>query len=167
MTKHFIAVAGLLLIVSASQAQTLDPNRIKGRSVRYVSHKRLKAFPTPILAYVNDKPAHDKLKKHVIDRIIYPMLCESAEPIAVVTVDFCPEIYGSNERGCKDEEKGKLTIMVEIRRQGGSGFMSMIDTDLEVNFDDDAYLTLFTGGEHDYVVGNKHCAPPKLARSKP
>jgi hypothetical protein len=166
MTKHFIAIAGLLLIVSANQAQTLDPNKIKTRNPGYVSYKRLKVFPTPILAYVNDKPAYEKLKIRVVNRIVYPMLCESAEPIAVVTVNFCPEIPGSNERGCKDDDKDKLTIMVEIRRQGGSGFMSMIDTDLEGNFDDYAYLTLFTGGERDYVVRNKRCAPPKLARSK-
>ena len=162
--KLLITFLGVVALTGVVHAQTLDPNRIKSRDVKYVSHKRLKVFPTPILAYVNDKPSYDKLKKRVIDRIVYPMLCESAEPIAVVTVDFCPEIYGSSERGCRQEDKGKLTIMVEIRRQGGSGFMSMVDTDLEGHFPDDAYLTLFTGGERDYVVRNKRCAPPKLAR---
>jgi hypothetical protein len=165
MIKRLITIASVLLVAGSIQGQTLDPNKIKSRDVRYVSHKRLKAFPTPILAYVNDKPTHDKLKKQVLERIIYPLLCESAEPIAVVTVDFCPEIPNHvMERGCKDQGKGKLTIMVEIRRQGGSGFMSMIDTDLEGHFDDDSYLTLFTGGERDYVVRNKRCAPPKLRR---
>src|SRR6476620_1656478 len=133
---------------NAALAQTLDPTKIKSRGVRYVSHKKLKAFPTPILIYLHDKPQHEKLKKEVVQKIIYPMLCESAEPIAAVTVDFCPEISNDTvELGCKDEAtKGKLTIMVEIRRQGGSGFMSMIDTDLTGTFDDDDYLSLFTGG---------------------
>jgi hypothetical protein len=85
-------------------------------------------------------------------------------PIAVFIVDFCPEIYGSDERGCKDEGKGKLTIEVEIRRQGGSGFMSIVETDLEGNFDDDTYLTLFTGGYNDYVPRNKACRVRKAAK---
>jgi hypothetical protein len=164
--KHFVSVLGLLLLAGAAQAQTLDPAKIKSRNVAYVSHKHLKAFPTPILMYLNDKPQHERLKKEVVERIIYPMLCESAEPIAVVVVDFCPEIYGTDERGCKDEMKGKLTIMVEIRRQGGSGFMSMIDTNLEGNFADDIYLTLFTGGYQEYVPRNKGCKVRKVERQK-
>ena len=162
--KHLVSVLGLLLLAGSAQAQTLDPTKIKSRDVAYVSHKNLKVFPTPILMYLNDKPQHEKLKKEVVERIVYPMLCESAEPIAVVVVDFCPEIYGSDERGCKDEAKGKLTIKVEIRRQGGSGFMSMVDTDLNGSFDDDAYLTLFTGGYQDYVPRNKGCKVQKVER---
>ncbi len=92
------------------------------------------------------------------------MLCESELPIAVVTIDFCPEILvvgGEDERGCKDESKGKLTIEVSIRRQGGSGFMSPVETDMEGDFDDNAYLTLFSAGYRDYVPRNNSCRPRK------
>ena len=159
--QAFLLVALSLTFLSVNrvvQAQTLDPAKIKSRDVRYVSHKKLKVFPTPILVYMNDKPQHERLKKAIVERIIYRVLCESAEPIAVLTVDFCPKIPNDTvKKGCKDEDKGKLTIMVEIRRQGGSGFMSMIDTDLNGTFDDEAYLTLFTAGEREYVPRNKAC----------
>ena len=162
ITKLLVTALGLFLIVGVAQAQTLDPARIKSRDVVYVPHKRLKEFPTPILEYRNFDPRrHEKLAKELVERIVYPMLCESELPIAVVIVDFCPEIPCTDERGCKDEDKGKLTVEVAIRRQGGSGFMSHIQTDLEGNFDDDAYLTLFTAGYGDYVPRNRSCRPRK------
>ncbi len=166
--KHSVSVLGLLLLAGAAQAQTLDPAKIKSRDVVYVSHKKLKVFPTPILEYRNFDPRrHEMLAKEVVERIVYPMLCESELPIAVVIVDFCPEIPNDTvERGCKDEDKGKLTIEVAIRRQGGSGFMSLIETDLQGNFDDDSYLTLFTGGYDDYVPRNKACKVRKREREK-
>ncbi len=163
IAKLLITTLGLLLIASTAQAQTLDRAKIKSRDVAYVSHKKLKEFPTPILEYRSFDPRrHEKLFKEVVERIVYPTLCESEFPIAVVIVDFCPEIPNDTvERGCKDEDKGKLTIEVAIRRQGGSGFMSLIETDLEGNFDNNAYLTLFTAGYGDYVPRNKACRPRK------
>jgi hypothetical protein len=163
LAKLPLTVLGLLLLFSTARAQTLDPAKIKSRDVVYVSHTKLKEFPTPILEYRNfDPQRHEVLAKEVVERIVYPMLCESETPIAVVAVDFCPEIRGDTvERGCKDEDKGKLMIEVAIRRQGGSGFMSVIDTDLKGRFDDDAYLTLFTAGYEEYVPRNKACRPLK------
>lgn len=168
IAKLLITTLSLLLIAGAAQAQTLDPAKIKSRDVVYVSHKKLKEFPTPILEYRNFDPRrHEKLFKEVVERIVYPVLCESESPIAVVIVDFCPEISNDTvERGCKDEDKGKLTIEVAIRRQGGSGFMSLIETDLEGNFDNDSYLTLFTRGYDEYVPRNKACKVSKRERRK-
>jgi len=152
------------LLIAAAQAQTLDPAKIKSRDVVYVPYKKLKAFPLPILEYQNDKPQYEKLKKHVVERIIYPMLCESAEPIAIITVDFCPDIPvvgQESKRGCKDEANDKLTIEVAIMRQGVGGFLTLIETDLNGNFEDDAYLTLFASGYGDYVPRNKGCKARK------
>lgn len=160
--KLSLTVLGLLLTVGVTQAQTLDPAKIKSRDVAYVPPRKLKAFPTPILEYQNFDPRrHEKLAKEVVERIVYPMLCESESPIAVVIVDFCPEIPCTDERGCKDEDKRKLTVEVRIRRQGGSGYRSHIQTDLEGNFGDDSYLTLFTAGYGDYVPRDKACRPRK------
>ncbi len=76
--KHSVSVLGLLLLAGAAQAQTLDPAKIKSRDVVYVSHKKLKVFPTPILEYRNFDPRrHEMLAKEVVERIVYPMLCES------------------------------------------------------------------------------------------
>jgi hypothetical protein len=163
--KLLVATLGLFLLNGASHAQTLDPAKIKSREVVYVQPEKLKTFPTPILEYRNfDSRRHEKLAKEIVERIVYPALCESEIPIAVIIVDFCPEIYGSDERGCKNEGKGKFSIEVAIRRQGGSGFMSIVETDLEGNFADDAYLTLFTAGYGEYVPRNKACRFRKDAK---
>jgi len=164
LVKHFVSVLGLLLLACGAQAQILDPAKIKSRDVAYISHKKLKVFPTPTLMYFNDEPQHEKLKGEVAERIVYPMLCESAKPVAVVAVDFCPEIYGSDERGCTNEDRGKLTIKVAIRWHDGSYFESMIDANLNGNFDDGAYLTLFPGGYQGYVPRNKGCKARKVER---
>ena len=62
VVKNLAAMLGLILLIAAAQAQTLDPAKIKSRDVVYVPHKKLKAFPIPILEYQNDKPQYEKLR---------------------------------------------------------------------------------------------------------
>lgn len=167
MMKLLVTVAMLLVSSCIAQAQVLDSSKIKRGAVEYVTPDKLKKFPVPTLIYVRDKPEHEALKKEINEKIIYPMLCESAAPIATIIIDFCPEIIvtgADDERGCQDEAEGKLTFAVKIRHQDGLGFQAFIQWDKETGIDEDTYLMLFQDGYDEYVP-KRNCKNGNKAKS--
>jgi len=96
----------------------------------------------PKVTYRTFKSRHKRLRAEVSDRIVNRLLCESAEPVSDITVDFCPEILGpGEERGCKNEAGGELTISVTVNWEGGSSGVAWIVVNKEGSLDD-AYRLL-------------------------
>jgi hypothetical protein len=98
--------------------------------------------PSPKVVFKNVKSRHKQMRAEVIDKIINRLLCESAEPVSDITVDFSPEILGpEEERGRKNEAKGELTISVTVNWEDGSSGVAWIEINKEGSLDN-AYLSL-------------------------
>lgn len=123
------------------------------------STEQSKKPPLPKIIYKNAKSRHKQLKSKVLNKIIYPLLCECKVPIEDITVDFCPEILGDNEgeRGCKDEDKGELTISVTVNRVDGASSVVFIERNKEGSFDKYEFLRIFSGDNRG-CIPNKDCA---------
>ena len=102
--------------------------------------------PHPKITYKHAKSRHKQLKAEVLNKIINPVLCESVIPVSDITVDFCPEILGpEEERGCKNEANGELTISITINWEDGSSGVRWIEINKEETFDKDVYLGFLRG----------------------
>jgi hypothetical protein len=120
------------------------------------SQKPVKATKTapPKIVYTNAKARHKQLRTEVLNRIIKPLLCESEVPVSDITVDFCPEMLGSEEkRGCQNEAKGELTISVTVNWEDGSSGVRWIDIKQDGAFEKDADLGFLSGMPRKTCVG--------------
>jgi hypothetical protein len=154
--KLLLTIAFVFVVASNTFAQDdnwswgdLDSARIKGGAVEYVPPKKLKMFPVPVLLFVNDKDEFEDLREEVIDKIIYPFLCESEVPIVLIKVDLCPVTLGAEDdgkRGCDKGEGSALMIRLDISGSDGSESMGMIERNKTGGFDKDTHLKLLPGG---------------------
>lgn len=101
----------------------------------------------PRMIFKNLKPKHKRLKVEALNKIVYPLICESGEPIEEIIVDFCPEILGlkKGERGCDNEARGKLIISITVNgfpteNSDGSSSVMWIERDKDGNFGKNEYL---------------------------
>jgi len=76
--------------------------------------EKMKQISPPKIIFKNVKAKHKRLKAEALDKIVYPLICESDKPIEEIIIDFCPKILGlkEGERGCDSEAQGKLIISV-------------------------------------------------------
>ncbi len=101
----------------------------------------------PKITFKNVKARHKRLKAEALNKIVYPLICESDEPIEEIIIDFCPKILGlkEDERGCDNEAQGKLTISITVNgfptenSDGSSGVM-WIERNKDGSFDRNEYL---------------------------
>lgn len=91
MAKLFLLV--LLLISSASYSftQNLRASRIKNRHVRYISSEKLRQYPVPPIIFEREGLARKGDQNEIIEKIIYPVVNNSARPVAAVVIEFYPD----------------------------------------------------------------------------
>jgi hypothetical protein len=136
MLERVLLVLTLLSLAGISRAQALDESKINNRNVRYVSPAKLRRFPVPVLTYLHDEAEHERLKGKVMEQVVYPLIRLSANPVAAVIVDFCPDIVetiSANRRGC-EEDRGELVLGITIRRWDGATFLLYIERNQEGSF---------------------------------
>ncbi len=109
--------------------------------------EQMKNFRPPKIIFKNVKPRHKRLKAEALNKIVYPLICESDEPIEEIIVDFCPEILGlkQGERGCDNEAQGKLTFSITVNgfpteNSDGSSSVMWIERNKSGSFDRNEYL---------------------------
>ena len=90
--KKFIAAALLLTSsVSACPAQSLSAIRIRNRRVRYIAGEKLKRYPVPPVMFQRGGLGSKSDQREIIEKIIYPIVNKSDQPVAAVVVDYFPD----------------------------------------------------------------------------
>ena len=90
-TATVIALLGLLALISSAYGEslTLDPSRLNEAKVQYRKHSTLSEYPYPVIhwerAGLADGP---KVFDEIKEKILYPLINESEEPILSITVKF-------------------------------------------------------------------------------
>jgi hypothetical protein len=108
----------------------LDLTRLKKSKVRYTRHEALEVFPTPVLAIKRGGLASGAQEiEEIKERIVYPLIIESADPIASIVVEFFPETR---------EEIG-----VTVYWSNGAVHESLIGKNPQGHYDTDAYEVFF------------------------
>ncbi len=105
LESRFIGIVFLTLfgLVSSAYSESLllDPARLKDTKVRYREYKSLSEYPYPVISWERAGLASDpKVFGEIKEKIIYPLINESEEPILAIVVKF---IY---------TERGQITITV-------------------------------------------------------
>lgn len=93
LRSSFIGIVFLVLsgMVSSAYSESLlfDPARLKESKVRYREYKTLSEYPYPVLHWKRAGLANDpKLFGEIKEKILYPLINESEDPILAIVVEF-------------------------------------------------------------------------------
>lgn len=97
LRSSFIGIVFLVLSSLASSAYSesllLDTARLKEAKLRYREYKTLSEYPYPVLHWKRAGLANDpKVFGEIKEKILYPLIIESEEPILAIVVDlFIPK----------------------------------------------------------------------------
>lgn len=68
--------------------ERLDFKRIHNAKVHYVAPEKLTIFPMPVIGYEAPGLASDATRNAILRDVVYPVINNSAEPIAAVMLGF-------------------------------------------------------------------------------
>lgn len=131
-TVAWLLPVWLLLAAPPGLAQDggVDLALLRTAKVRYVKPEGMQAFPAPVVAVRRAGLASGPQELAEINqRIVYPLLRESAEPIATIVVEFFAA--------------GRPEIGVIVYWTGGAVHEALIARGADGHYDPDAYRIFF------------------------
>ena len=89
---RFLTIAALLIsTASPCCAQSLSASRIRNPRVKYVPSGKLRRYPVPPIIFERGGLSNKNERDEIIEKIIYPVINRSREPVAAAIVEFFPD----------------------------------------------------------------------------
>ena len=134
MAKLLLIVLLTITSTSISHAQNLRASKIRNRHVRYIPSEKLKQYPVPPIIFERGGLAKKEDQNEIIEKIIYPVVNNSARPVAAVVIELYPD----------KPSIGVTIIWHGVDPTGAVNFSSaLIDRNKGGHFDEDAYKVFF------------------------
>lgn len=135
MAKH--VRIGLIVVLTCLVAPfTLANNlgieleKIKSPSVKYSQYTDLSSFPIPVISFKRSGLASGAEElNEIIEKIIYPIINESPEPISVMIIGYFPHLPGK--------------VGVEVYWTNGGVRGGLVDKGADGHYDAGAYKMFF------------------------
>lgn len=125
MIKILFLFLFVLTATNSFSAQDLDSRRINNPSVRYISNAEVEKNPVPALVFERGGLASEAERKEIIEKIVYPLINTTKQPIVAVIVEF------------RKDKKNEILLSVILREGVSVGVL--IKKNKDGQFDDDAY----------------------------
>jgi hypothetical protein len=122
----------ICLIAQFSIANNLkiELEKIKSPSVKYSKHTDLSSFPIPVVSFKRSGLASGAEElNEIIEKIIYPIINESADPISAMVIEYFPHLQGK--------------VGVEIYWTNGGVRGGLVDKGADGHYDAGAYKIFF------------------------
>jgi hypothetical protein len=97
MAKHvrialIVVLTCLVTPFTLANNLTIELEKIKSPSVKYSKHTDLSSFPIPVVSFKRGGLASGAEElNEIIEKIIYPMINESPDPISAMIIEYFPE----------------------------------------------------------------------------
>jgi hypothetical protein len=130
-----VCLLALLPCAARGQNKELQAGRVKNPKVTYAPAARVKSFPFPVVNFVREGLARPTDVREIMDGVVYPLVNQSAKPIAAFVVEFSPD---------QPKSVGVLVLW------HGTDFMdATVERDTRGHFKADAYKILLQLQERD------------------
>jgi hypothetical protein len=135
MAKHVrigLIVVFTCLVATLTPADDLkiELEKIKSPSVKYSKYKDLSSFPIPIVSFKRSGLASGAEElNEIIEKIIYPIINESPDPISAMIIEYFPHLPGK--------------VGVEIYWTNGGVRGGLVDNGADGHYDAGAYKIFF------------------------
>ena len=135
MAKHVrigLIVVFTCLVATLTPADDLkiELEKIKSPFVKYSNPKDLSFFPIPVVSFKRGGLASGSEEmKEIIEKIIYPIINESPDPISAMIIEYFPQLPGK--------------VGLEIYWTNGGMHGGLIDKNADGHYDPGAYKTFF------------------------
>ena len=135
MVKH-VRIA-LLVVLTCLVAPAILANdlkieleKIKSLSVKYSKYTDLSSFPVPVISFKRSGLASGPAElNEIIEKIIYPIINESPDPISAIIIEHFPHLPGK--------------VGVEIYWTNGAARGALVDKGADGHYDPGAYKIFF------------------------
>ncbi len=135
MAKH-VSIGLIVVLTCLVTRFTLANNlkieleKIKSPSVKYSKYTDLSSFPIPVVSFKRSGLASGAEElKEIIEKIIYPIINESPDPISAMIIEYFPHLPGK--------------VGVEIYWTNGGMHGALIDKLADGHYDAGAYRIFF------------------------
>jgi len=135
MAKHVrigLIVVFTCLVAALTPADDLkiELEKIKSPSVKYSKYKDLSSFPIPVVSFKRSGLASGAEElNEIIEKIIYPIINESPDPISAIIIEHFPHLPGK--------------VGVEIYWTNGAARGALVDKGADGHYDPGAYKIFF------------------------
>lgn len=135
MAKHVrigLIVVFTCLVATLTPADDLkiELEKIKSPSVKYSKYKDLSSFPIPVVSFKRSGLASGAEElNEIIEKIIYPIINESPDPISAMIIEYFPHLPGK--------------VGVEIYWTNGGVRGGLVDKGADGYYDAGAYKIFF------------------------
>jgi len=135
MAKHVrigLIVVFTCLVATLTPADDLkiELEKIKSPSVKYSKYKDLSSFPIPVVSFKRSGLASGAEElNEIIEKIIYPIINESPDPISAMIIEYFPHLPGK--------------VGVEIYWTNGGVRGGLVDNGADGHYDAGAYKIFF------------------------
>ena len=135
MAKHVrigLIVVFTCLVATLTPADDLkiELEKIKSPSVKYSKYKDLSSFPIPIVSFKRSGLASGAEElNEIIEKIIYPIINESPDPISAMIIEYFPHLPGR--------------VGIEVYWTNGGARGSLMDKGADGHYDPGAYKIFF------------------------
>ena len=130
MRRHVWLICILLCLpnVAYPQNKRLQARKISNPKISYAPARRIKRYPFPVVNFEREGLAREGDQQEILDKIVYPVINKSREPIAAIVVTFLPD-------------SPHITVLVLWHGERFVG--QLIERNAQGHFDADAYKLIF------------------------
>ena len=108
----------------------IELEKIKSPSIKYSEYKDLSSFPIPVVSFKRSGLASGAEElNEIIEKIIYPIINESPDPISAMIIEYFPHLPGK--------------VGVEIYWTNGGVRGGLVDKGADGHYDAGAYKIFF------------------------
>jgi len=135
MAKHvrialFVVLTYLVAPVALANDLKIELEKIKSPSVQYREYTDLSSFPIPVVSFKRGGLASGTQElNEIIEKIIYPIINESPDPISAMIIEYFPHLPGK--------------VGVEIYWTNGGMHGALIDKLADGHYDAGVYKIFF------------------------
>jgi len=135
MAKHvrialFVFLTYLVAPVALANDLKIELEKIKSPSVQYREYTDLSSFPIPVVSFKRGGLASGTQElNEIIEKIIYPIINESPDPISAMIIEYFPHLPGK--------------VGVEIYWTNGGMHGALIDKLADGHYDAGVYKIFF------------------------
>jgi hypothetical protein len=125
-----VVLACLVAPFTLANHLRIELEKIKSPSVKYSKYTDLSSFPIPVISFKRSGLASGTEElDEIIEKIIYPIINESPEPISVMVIEYFPHLPGK--------------VGVEVYWTNGGVRGGFVDKGADGNYDAGAYKMFF------------------------
>jgi hypothetical protein len=125
-----VVLACLVAPFTLANNLRIELEKIKSPSVKYNNYTDLSSFPIPVISFKRGGLASGTEElNEIIEKIVYPIINESPEPISVIIIEYFPYLPGK--------------IGVEIYWTNGGMRGGLVDKGADGHYDAGAYKMFF------------------------